>query len=1191
MRNFLDVLGFELRLQCRSPLFVGLCLLFFAIHLLTMAQAGINIVDNELIDYNSPSVIFRIEAMLNVFGLLPALIFVVSAATRDQALITTEFFYVTPVDRLGFLLGRLAGGTVCALLVALAGSLGMYAGTFMPWLTPERIAAFAWQPYVASYLLLVVPNLLVFSVFSFAVATFTRSAALSFAVALVMVVFALFFNGLVSVDSPDWLSMFDPFGALALQRAGRYWSLAELNRLQPLAFLPANRALWLSLAALVLTLTCWRFRLQLAAAGPQWFSKWFNRRFKQRSGKPQAVPTLSAQTWQCSFGGRATFAQFVSQWRMDLRAVLLSPLFWLVVVLTIVSTFSEISNSKSAVMKLPNHPMTSQMLTVMRISLLQFVLLVLVFYSALLMHREREHNLHELIGAAPYPDWLPLMSKVLTICAVLMLLQACSMLASIAWQALHGYYDFELGVYLQVLLVNNGFYFCMLGVLACVLQLLVPGKWSGMVLVVVALVGLLTLPLTRFDHLLYGFRIPFVQYTDMNGWGQFLQPVYTLIAYWSMFCVLLLVAGHLLIPRGAYSGIGARLREAGSRFTPAVRITAMAAAAVFVALGGWIFYNTNVLNDYQSKDSRARQQGEYERKYAAWKQQPTPTVTAIELAFDLYPAERRMSASGRVTLRNDQPAALTEVFITAPVGLVIDKLVVEGGTLTMEDRKQSVFLFTLSRPLQPGAETSMTWTATRANRGFLGNSLPDGDIVGNGTFIHAMSVVPVPFYVILRELTDNADRKRMHLPPVPRLPALGDPAWLGTLDNGIENRPEFSVVFSTDADQIAVAPGTLQREWEQAGRHYFQYRMETPTRPALPLVSARYEVARDHWNDVTIEIYYDAKHPWNVGTMMHTVKSAMQYFSREFAPYPLEFFRIAEYPGYEDHAQAHAGMITYTETVGFMVDLSGWAPLDYATIHELSHQWWGGLAYGARMQGRKILNEGLAEYSSWMLLKQEANQQWVRQVVSKVSGLYMNGRKAENVGELPVLLAEDQPYLTYAKSALVLFALQELIGADKVNLALRRYLDRFALKGPPFPMSRDLVDELRKVAGPEYQNFITDQWEKIMLYDVQMTGATVAQVGNEYEVSMDINARQFESDAVGNETEVPLDTWFQVVVFPDSDQERMAQTPLYQAEHRLRGGSQRITVRVPQKPGAAGVDPYHLMIDRSPQNNVRQLAH
>ena len=59
-----------------------------------------------------------------------------------------------------------------------------------------------------------------------------------------------------------------------------------------------------------------------------------------------------------------------------------------------------------------------------------------------------------------------------------------------------------------------------------------------------------------------------------------------------------------------------------------------------------------------------------------------------------------------------------------------------------------------------------------------------------------------------------------------------------------------------------------------------------------------------------------------------------------------------------------------------------------------------------------------------------------------------------------------------------------------------------------------------------------------------------------------------------------------VVVFPESDVERLAQEPLYQAKHRLQSGTQRLSVRVSRKPGAAGVDPFHLMIDRTPSNNI-----
>src|SRR5688500_4142794 len=115
----MDVLRFELRQQCSSPMFAALALLFFLIHLLTISQTGINLTDNELIAYNSVYLIFRTELVLGVFGMLPAIIFVVNAATRDHALATAELIYTTPVNRLAFLLGRFSGGTLCALAVGL----------------------------------------------------------------------------------------------------------------------------------------------------------------------------------------------------------------------------------------------------------------------------------------------------------------------------------------------------------------------------------------------------------------------------------------------------------------------------------------------------------------------------------------------------------------------------------------------------------------------------------------------------------------------------------------------------------------------------------------------------------------------------------------------------------------------------------------------------------------------------------------------------------------------------------------------------------------------------------------------------------------------------------------------------------------------------------------------------------------
>ncbi len=135
------------------------------------------------------------------------------------------------------------------------------------------------------------------------------------------------------------------------------------------------------------------------------------------------------------------------------------------------------------------------------------------------------------------------------------------MLVCIGLQAAAGYYNFEIGVYLQGLFVNTGFYFCMWAVLACVLQTLMPGKWSGMLVVFAVIVTLTALPAFGWNHVLYGFRIPYVIYSDMNGFGHSLQLIYSLVVYWGAFCVLLVLVGHCSPSRRnpARSGISSAL--------------------------------------------------------------------------------------------------------------------------------------------------------------------------------------------------------------------------------------------------------------------------------------------------------------------------------------------------------------------------------------------------------------------------------------------------------------------------------------------------------------------------------------------------------------------------------------------------------------------------------------------------------
>ncbi len=165
-----------------------------------------------------------------------------------------------------------------------------------------------------------------------------------------------------------------------------------------------------------------------------------------------------------------------------------------------------------------------------------------------------------------------------------------------------------------------------------------------------------------------------------------------------------------------------------------------------------------------------------------------------------------------------------------------------------------------------------------------------------------------------------------------------------------------------------------------------------------------------------------------------------------------------------------------------------------------------------------------------------------------------------------------------------------MIGKDKVHQALRNFLRDYSFQTAPCPTSRDLVSALRAEAGPEYQQLITDLFERIVLYDLQVDAASAREIDGGYEVTIEVTAKQFAADGHGQETEEPLDTWFDVAVFTETDKPLEGLMPLYIEKHRLRSGKQVFTVRTSKRPGIVALDPFHKRIERSAENNSRIVA-
>jgi aminopeptidase N len=426
----------------------------------------------------------------------------------------------------------------------------------------------------------------------------------------------------------------------------------------------------------------------------------------------------------------------------------------------------------------------------------------------------------------------------------------------------------------------------------------------------------------------------------------------------------------------------------------------------------------------------------------------------------------------------------------------------------------------------------MNFDVEIVNRGFV-NSGSNNRVVYNGTFIDSGEFFPHLGYIEGFELEDATKRKKYGLTAVQRFPKINDPKGRQrTYISGESDWVTFRTTVSTSPDQIAIAPGYLKREWTENGRRYFRYEMDSPILGFWSYLSARYEVKKDRWNDVAIEIYYDQQHPYNVDKMILGVKKSLQYFTENFGPYQHSQVRIVEFPRYARFAQSFPNTIPFSESIGFIANLKDPDDIDYVfyvTAHEVAHQWWAHQVIGANVQGATLLSETMSQYSALMVMEKEYGREKMQRFLKYELDRYLAGRGGELVEEMPLYLVENQPYIHYRKGSLIMYALRDYVGEDKLNRAIAEYVKAVKFQMPPYTTTVDFLSYIKPIAPP---NVVRDLFESITLYENRATAASVTKRGSQWVVKMTVEAKKFRSDGGGRETAVPLDDWIDVGVRP-----------------------------------------------------------
>lgn len=1188
---------FELRTQIKRPLLWMVFGIFFIMAFGATVSDSVRIgggIGN--IHRNAPSVIMQFHLVLSILSLLITTMFVAGAVLRDFETGTYELFFSRPIRKIDYLLGRFLAAFGVATVAFLGVPLGMIVGTIMPWIDPVRLGPFMPQAYLYAIFVLALPNLLLSAATFFTVASLSRSMLSTYlAVIAFFTAYILSLTLIRDIESRPLAALLDPFGAAAVGQATRYWTVVESNTaLPPLSgTLLANRLIWLGVALAMLALALLRFRFTQPARRHGKVTPAANGSNGVLETMAPSAGSLPAVSRSFTLG--AAVRQLGHQTRLEVVGVLKSVPFPVILAFGILNLMGSIFYA-DMIFGTSVWPVTHLMIGAIRGSYVFLLVIVITFYSGEVIWRERSVKLNEVTDAMPVPNWVYLAGKLGAQLAVVLCFTAAGIATAMVMQLAMGYSHLEPAVYLKgfVVMVLPFMLFC---VLSSFLQVASGNKFVGYLFMVLALVSSAVLESLDFGHNLYTFAgTPTAPYSDMNGYGHFVAPLIWFNLYWAFFAAGLAGLAALLWVRGTDTSWKARWSLAKQRCTGPVRIVLVVAGLGFVATGGFIFYNTNVLNEYVPNDVGRERQAEYERKYRQYQDVALPRVRDVYADVDIFPAERRVEIRGRYKVANTGSEPLAEIHMTIPHRVTVNRLDFPAHTERLFDRVLGYRIYTLATPLQPGEEMTIAFDLTVANHGFENNG-SDTSIVANGTFFNNRQYFPSFGYDDSGELQDPNERRRHGLPPVHRYARVDDTfarrnTYIATDADWIT----FETVVSTSADQIAMAPGYLQREWTQDGRRYFHYKMDAPILHFYSYLSARYEVRRDSWKGVAIEVYYHRPHTYNLDRMIEATKRSLDYFTANFGPYQHRQVRIVEFPRYASFAQSFPNTIPYSESLGFIARLKedDDEAIDYpfyVTAHEIAHQWWAHQTIGGKVQGCTLMSESLAQYSALMVMEKAYGPEKMRRFLKYELDNYLRSRGTELVEEMPLQLVENQGYIHYRKGSVVMYALRDAIGENVLNRMLARYLGVTKFQQPPYTNSLEFMAELAKDVPADRQGLLDDMFRTITLFENHAEDSTYSRrADGQYVVTVNARAKKVRADGQGVETEVPLDDWVDVGVFADSRVGgTTAEKPLYLAKHRVTGHAVTVEVVVAEKPERAGIDPYNKLVDRRSDDNVTTL--
>ncbi|MDA3613331.1 ABC transporter permease/M1 family aminopeptidase [Polluticaenibacter yanchengensis] len=449
---------------------------------------------------------------------------------------------------------------------------------------------------------------------------------------------------------------------------------------------------------------------------------------------------------------------------------------------------------------------------------------------------------------------------------------------------------------------------------------------------------------------------------------------------------------------------------------------------------------------------------DYELKFRQYEHQPQPVITDVKTTIDLYPAAHSYRIRGSYSLANLAGKPIERVLVNFSPDLKIESAVLTTAT-ERKNIDSDVTEIILGKPLVPGEtarldfELSYRWYAVNGHQSF-------NAIIENGSFMRISRYYPSIGYAQDREIADAHTREKYQL---------GKPRALKQPEVPAVSRNDFinlDMTVSTDKKQTAVGTGDLTAHWTKDNRQYFRYEaMAIPFR--FGVASATYARKDIRYKDIHVSVLYLEKHGENVDHLVNNIKLTLDYCTRNFGAYPFKSISFVEISSFTRGfaATAYPSAIFMPENMVFHANIHADQQQDVINElagHELSHLWWGNSQINPDdREGAVMLTETLAMYTQMMLYKKMHGAAKMKERLKMHQQIYDNEKGLSENQPLYKVRAENA-HISYSKGAVAMVTLSELIGEDRVNIALKSFLENN--RYPKKPGSPDLLNEFYKVA-------------------------------------------------------------------------------------------------------------------------------